>query len=746
MSSAEVQLPPKPQKHNNIQPSTGNATKNQPADKLKKRLKHDRNGRRRSRSFSGCGIGKLLNPKPVLPTKFLLGGNINDPLNLNSLQDEEINRAMNAVTPKSSPIPTPPRRKEQIEVIIPPNINDPLNLIDCADDAEYEMQLCSPIKKGRKKRLKKRRTISTATEMSDTEMAAINEAKTPECQSDSAKVPEENIMETSDTAESSIPVVKPAPVVRELSLELSPKKDKVKRKSEEHKEAVKKIRHSLDKIVSPVVPQPGAWLKRMNSVSKKNEQRPSKIEVVQMPHFKEKDKKFQYGNYNRYYGYRNLNNEVDYRLKVFSHHPYLFEGKDILDIGCNIGHVTLSVARDFGAKTVLGIDIDDKLISIARKNIKHYVKSVNSPRADEPRPLAIQRDGQSSSFEDYPRSKGFPNNVTFKRCNYVLEDDSLLALEQPQFDTILCLSVTKWIHLNWGDNGLKQAFRRMYAQLRPGGRLILEPQNWPSYKGKKKLTETIFKNFNSIEFLPNKFTEYLLSPVVGFAKSEILGYPQCHSKGFRRPIQLFTKSTMFPSERLEATPSNITPNNPIYNDSLYQSIMKSEKYGPPNSDSIDYVYTGILNRYCNTSEDNTAANESIEKNLREADDANSIKKNNLLKVSPHCSLSISGGKKALEPVKDLGTCCDKKEEKNSISEEIMHIESAKSEEIMDSTNTESLSRTLTDCEQNKSTSKENCKNVSEPETAEKLSTENSFQKSALSEKNVKESDRLRENT
>ena len=55
-------------------------------------------------------------------------------------------------------------------------------------------------------------------------------------------------------------------------------------------------------------------------------------------------------------------------------------------------------------------------------------------------------------------------------------------LEPGNFDTVLCLSVTKWVHLNGGDAGLIRLFERVHALLRPGGRFLLEPQPWRSYK------------------------------------------------------------------------------------------------------------------------------------------------------------------------------------------------------------------------------------------------------------------------
>ncbi len=68
------------------------------------------------------------------------------------------------------------------------------------------------------------------------------------------------------------------------------------------------------------------------------------------------------------------------------------------------------------------------------------------------------------------------------------------GLEQGTFDTIICFSVTKWIHLNGGDEALQALLARVHSLLAPNGRFILEPQQWVSYrKAVKKPVSTFFR-------------------------------------------------------------------------------------------------------------------------------------------------------------------------------------------------------------------------------------------------------------
>ena len=135
---------------------------------------------------------------------------------------------------------------------------------------------------------------------------------------------------------------------------------------------------------------------------------------------KGKGSKFRYGNYTRYYGYRNNGSFAsDSRLKLMK--KEWFEGKSVLDIGCNTGQVTIEMARTFNPKKICGIDIDGELIRIAKKNM---IRVIPLPSASGEGliqfpesfskvygPIAIPNNDESSGE--------FPNNISFKQVSLI---------------------------------------------------------------------------------------------------------------------------------------------------------------------------------------------------------------------------------------------------------------------------------------------------------------------------------------
>lgn len=100
--------------------------------------------------------------------------------------------------------------------------------------------------------------------------------------------------------------------------------------------------------------------------------------------------------------------------------------------------------------------------------------------------LGLSVGGCGASGVPRPSLTSFPSSGP--QGNYVLDRDELVDAQKPEYDVVLCFSLTKWVHLNWGDEGLKRMFRRIYRHLRPGGILVLEPQPWSSYCKRKSLT------------------------------------------------------------------------------------------------------------------------------------------------------------------------------------------------------------------------------------------------------------------
>lgn len=224
--------------------------------------------------------------------------------------------------------------------------------------------------------------------------------------------------------------------------------------------------------------------------------------------------KFIYGNYDHYYGYRNSRQWEDARMTFFD--PCWFESKAVLDLGCNAGLLSILVASTdgFAPSRVVGIDIDQKLIAQAKEKLQ---QRANFIAAQE------QRTRKKTAFNDAPisslsrfaaasassRSRGasippsdapaaaaaaatsFPSNVSF-------ELGDLLTSPFPPSDVILCMSVTKWIHFHHGDDGIRAVFAKIARALTRGGRLILEPQPWKTYKKKAGITEEIKKTYKEI--------------------------------------------------------------------------------------------------------------------------------------------------------------------------------------------------------------------------------------------------------
>ena len=134
----------------------------------------------------------------------------------------------------------------------------------------------------------------------------------------------------------------------------------------------------------------------------------------------------------------------------------------------------------------------------------------------------------------------FPFNVQFLHEDIVSSSSSSSLLESP-FDIITCLSVTKWIHMNGGDDALLTLFGKFRDLLRPGGLLILEPQPWSSYYSKSRLDPVLTENYqHNCKIKPDQFQSLLETPQFGFKFMDTVENPN-PVKGFNRPILIFSR-------------------------------------------------------------------------------------------------------------------------------------------------------------------------------------------------------------
>lgn len=219
------------------------------------------------------------------------------------------------------------------------------------------------------------------------------------------------------------------------------------------------------------------------------------------------------------------------------------------------------------------MDIDDTLVRAAWKR-RRYVWSLQEPTQsdtpldDEPIPVGPSRKRQrpSESSEtsevtmlkaDYfpascehmfgllpipPARHGpgiehdtFPYNVTFRTADWVNHE---IPEDADGYDVVLALSISKWIHLNDGDEGLLRFFRRVHSVLKSGGVFVLEPQEWDTYAKAKRMDAKLKDNAKDLKLRPEDFERILRD--IGFGPTQHLG--KVGEGGFRRPIDVYVRA------------------------------------------------------------------------------------------------------------------------------------------------------------------------------------------------------------
>jgi 7SK snRNA methylphosphate capping enzyme len=235
-----------------------------------------------------------------------------------------------------------------------------------------------------------------------------------------------------------------------------------------------------------------------------------------------------------------------------------FEGKVCLDLGCSSGLVTIEIAKRYHPKRILGIDLIENLIEEANATLSNQpVLTVPTVTTFVPRCLK----------NSIP--KKFPNNCQFQ-CQ-----DILTLVTNGKYDTITCLNVAKWIHLNEGDAGLLKLFWKIWESLTPDGIAILEYQPWKSYVKNRNNSAKSKENFPSLQIRPEQFEEILTE--IGFELVSRLGTPVEEAKGFNRPILLLRKPLGLNYTRLEREEALASASSMTSSEPTDQSRKKSKK-------------------------------------------------------------------------------------------------------------------------------------------------------------------------
>lgn len=132
---------------------------------------------------------------------------------------------------------------------------------------------------------------------------------------------------------------------------------------------------------------------------------------------------------------------------------------------------------------------------------------------------------------------GFPYNIEFRSENVLYTQ--VEGNRNVQYDVVLLFRLTKWIHINWGDLGIKRLFTRCNEWLRLGGLLVLEVKDLAGqpYAKEKHVSAGTRATRDGLLLLPGDF-DWFLTNAYGFEK---LSPYYIFEQGMRAPLQIYRK-------------------------------------------------------------------------------------------------------------------------------------------------------------------------------------------------------------
>lgn len=180
------------------------------------------------------------------------------------------------------------------------------------------------------------------------------------------------------------------------------------------------------------------------------------------------DSGHKHGNFRNYYNFHSCDERLDQLPITQLHERAQLSQRNhiyIIDIGCNEGDLSMGVLKKmkdaFPAVpcSLLGIDLDPVLVE--RAIAKYCSESKGDEREDDNRVTFKCFDILSTEFDAY-----------------IKDFCSLRGVAG--FDVVSCFSITMWVHLNTGDEGLEKFLTKAASLTQKY--LIIEPQAWKSYK------------------------------------------------------------------------------------------------------------------------------------------------------------------------------------------------------------------------------------------------------------------------